>query len=182
MKDGWWINTRSGKDFLIDEHERWIRRPGNAKKLGVPNNIQKDFSKFEPVKDRNEFLLHIMRRSPVMRVRGHGNYVTFEYASRSRRDAIDSIWMWGLNNSAGPFTAIYIVNLATGEKTNIMWRDFLQMMKEDRYDDVMRVAKKDAFTISKESEARLATILAGELVELANELVGNREKMASTGV
>jgi hypothetical protein len=168
MKEGWWINTRTGKVFQIDEHERWLRRDNNADKLKISKGIQKSFSKFKPVKDRDEFLLYVMRKADAMRARGHGSYVTFEYHSRSKRDPMEAIWMWGLKN-AGPMTGMYIVNFATNEKTSIRWSDFLKFMENDDPDGIMRVAHK--FDIKPEVNAKIDRLLAGEILKVAEELL-----------
>lgn len=160
MKEGWWINIRSGNAIEIDEHEQWLRRPGNANKLGVPSNVQDDFDKFEPIKDRNEFLLYVMRKSPIMRVRGHGASVTFEYASRDRMDVMDSIFLWGLRN-AGPFTNMYIVNFATKEHVRMNWGEFEALMNDVGPEGVMRSASR--LNISQKVEAKIASI-TGSLV------------------
>jgi len=163
MKEGYWINYRTGKEFAVDEHERWLRRKGNARKLGVPKKVVEAFGEFEPARDRDKFLLFVLRRAPVMRVRGHGGQVSFEYASRSRRAPMDAVWLWGLGN-AGPFTALYIVNFATGEKTSILWKDFEDAMEEGGVDAVMRVAAVEP-VVWRESVAR-------ELFELSRKLIG----------
>jgi hypothetical protein len=165
MKQGWWINTRSGKAIVIDEHERWIRRPGNANKLGVPKRVQAEFKNFEPVKDRNEFLLYVMRKAPAMRVRGHGQFATFEYAQRNRRDAMDAIWLWGLKN-AGPFTGLRIVNFSTNEKVEMRWGEFKELMESDGPDGVMRAAGLERLVVSQEVEDRIAAI-TGKIVKSA---------------
>jgi len=165
MKEGFWINYRTGKEFDIDEHERWLRRKGNARKLGLPKKLTDGFGEFEPVKDRNKFLLFVMKHAPVMRVRGHGTYVTFEYSSRNRRAPMDSIWMWGLDNGAGPFTSLYIVNFATGEKTSVNWKDFKAAMESGGPDAVMRVASTEEL-VWKEGVAR-------ELLDLSRRLIGD---------
>ena len=140
MKSGYWINYRTGKTVPINEHEEHIRDPKNAKALGVPPGIIKNFAKFEPVKDRVKFLTYVLEHSPLMRVRGHGTFVSFEYASRDRKDPIESIWLWG-KQFAGPFTLIDIHNLKTNENTAIRWQDFLSVVEKDGYEGIMRVAK-----------------------------------------
>jgi hypothetical protein len=171
MKGGYWINYRTGKDFEIDEHETWLRRKGNAKKLGLPKKVVTAIKEFKPVKDREKFLTFVMQHAAVMRVRGHGNYVTFEYSSRSRRDPMDSIWLWGLQN-AGPYTGMYIVNFATGEKTSIYWREFKEAMDSGGAEAVMRVASTEEF-IWKEK-------IAEELLDLSKRLIGEKEAPAWT--
>jgi len=156
MKEGYWINYKTGKEFPIHEHEQWIRVPKNAKKLGVPKNVIALFNDFKPDRDRDKFLMFIMKHAPVMRVRGHGNYATFEYASRNRRDPMDAIWMWGQQN-AGPFTGLYIVNFATREKAQMNWNQFEELMDSGGPDAVMRAASTK-FRIKKAISDELAII------------------------
>jgi len=162
MREGMWINYRTGKTFDIDEHERWLRRDDNADKLGVPQKVQDAFGEFEPVKDRDKFLLFVMKHAPVMRVRGHGNYVTFEFSSRQKRQVMDEIWLWGLKN-AGALTGLYIVNFATGEKTNVYWNEFKNAMDNDNIEKVLRVGTETF---------RLKEKVAAELLELSRLLLG----------
>lgn len=161
MKDGLWINYRTGKDFVIDEHEQWIRRKGNAKKLGLPKKVIDGFSKFKPVKDRDKFLLFIMKNAPVMRVRGHGNYATFEFASRNRRQTMDSVWMWGEEN-AGPYTGLRIVNFATGEEVSMMYEQFEKLM-DIGPDEIMRHASIEKIEVKKH--------IAREILAISKELL-----------
>lgn len=161
MRDGMWINYRTGKSFNIDEHERWLRRKGNADKLGVPKKVQDKFDEFEPVKDRNKFLLFVMNNSSVMRVRGHGNYVSFEFSSRRKRQVMEEIWLWGLKN-AGAYTGMYIVNFATGEKTNVYWNEFKDAMDNDNMEKVLRLGTTK-FKVKKE--------VAEELLKLSKSLI-----------
>lgn len=164
MKEGFWINYKTGREFAVDEHERWLRRKGNAKKLGLPKKVVEAFGEFEPERERNKFLLFVLRHAPVMRVRGHGNRVAFEYASRNLKAPMDAIWLWGLDN-AGPFTDLYIVNFASGEKTSILWKDFKDAMEEGGADAVMRVAAVEP-VVWRES-------VAAELLELSRRLLGD---------
>jgi len=162
MKDGYWINYKTGKEFPIHEHEQWIREPKNAKKLGVPAKVVNGFSKFKPQTHREKLLLFVMKNAPVMRVRGHGNYATFEYASRNRRDPMDAIFMWGQKN-AGDFTGLNIVNFATKEEVNIMYGEFERLM-DIGPDEVMRAASVQDIVI-KDSVVR-------ELLALSKEILG----------
>ena len=157
MKEGLWINYSTGKQFPVDEHEQWLRSGDNAKKLGVPKNIVASFGEFTPGKDRDKFLLFVMKHAPVMRVRGHGISVSFEYNSRSRRDPLDAIWMWGQRN-AGPFTSFFIVNFATREKTQMYWQDFEQNMERGGAEAVMRAASVQRFRVKSAIAKELAAV------------------------
>lgn len=156
MREGYWINYERNKVFDITEHEDWIRSPGNAKKLGVPNSLIGMFGKFKPKKDRDKFLLFLMQNAPIMRVRGHGGMVTFEYSSRSKSDPIDSIFEFCKEN-AGPFTQLNIINFATKEQTAMYFHDFEEKMNDGGYDAVMRVATSK-FVVRKSVVADLLSI------------------------
>lgn len=62
MNEGFFINySRNGLPdepnnwIKIDEHERWIRVPSNAKKIGVSDDVIENFKDYTPVEDRDEF-------------------------------------------------------------------------------------------------------------------------------
>ena len=124
MKDGFWINYERQDIHLIDEHERWLRRGNNAARLGVPQRIRAVFDDYEPVRDRDEFLRYIMKQLPLMRVRGHGSFSTFEHAAspldmRPHR----AILAWGEVN-AGPALLLSISNLRTNTGQSDTWARF----------------------------------------------------------
>lgn len=125
MKDGWWINYDGKPEwYLIDEHERWIRRNGNSAKLGIPQKIIGNFPNFMPADDRNEFLTYLMKNAPIMRVRAHGSYVTFEHgASPLDFRPLKAVLAWGEEN-AGDYLLLNVVNLRTNEQINEPWSDF----------------------------------------------------------
>jgi len=157
MREGLWINYKTGKTFPIHEHEQWLRGKGNAKKLGVPPKVISAFKKFKPGGDRDKFLLFVMKNAPVMRVRGHGQSVSFEYSSRNRHDPMDAIWMWGQRN-AGPFTHLYIVNFATRESTQMFWQEFEENMEKGGAQAVMRAASTEKFEIQDSISKEMASL------------------------
>ena len=137
MTEGYWINYATNKMIEMPEHESWIRDPKNAKRLGVPENVHKMASM---VKDREKYLMFLMQHAPIMRVRGHGSSVAFQFCTHSRQDAMDSIWLWGKKN-AGPFTWMSIDNFATRENTSMQFAEFEKQMDEGGAESVLRVAK-----------------------------------------
>lgn len=139
MKEGLWINYRTGMEFSVGDHEQWIRIPNNATKAGVPPNISQQFDNFRPLEDREAFLLFIINNVPLMRVRGHGSDVAFEYASRSRSGPLDTIFAWAKKN-AGPFTTLRMVNFSTNENVVMLFKDFERSVSEGGYEAVMRAA------------------------------------------
>ena len=90
----------------------WLREPGNARRLGVPKEvIAEALERFNPFVDRNAFLMYVMARAPVMRIRGHGHYVTFEYHVITDDDASRAIKKFAAK-MLGPLTGLNVVNLA----------------------------------------------------------------------
>lgn len=129
MKDGWWINYESGRVMEITEHERDIRDAATAKYLGVPASVSDRFKKYEIGTDRCRFLVDLMKRVRLMRVRGYGNYVTFNYWSPGG-DAkpFAAIRRWASRN-AGPVLLLNVANLATGRQEQVFaaaWPDFVK--------------------------------------------------------
>lgn len=114
MKEGFWVNYQQDKIFPIDDHELWVRREGNASTLGVGPEILREFCKFRPKMDRDEFLLFLIKSSPIMRIRGHGTFTTFEFSSTNQRYVVDWIWLWSLKH-LGPQSTLWIRNFKTGK-------------------------------------------------------------------
>jgi hypothetical protein len=144
MKEGWFINYKSGRQFPIHEHEMWLRAKGNARKLGVSPAVIAEFGKFKPVREREKFLLYVMQNAPVMRVRGHGSHVTFEFFSRSTKAPLESAWLWG-QEEAGPFTNMLFVNFATKEKSQMNFGQLDKLMESGepmRYGAKFRMRKE----------------------------------------
>jgi hypothetical protein len=139
MQEGYWINFRTGKTFEVHEHEQWIRDVKNAKKLGVSASTIGLFGNFVPGKDRDKFLVFIMQHNSVMRARGHGSYVAFEYASRERQDPMDAILLFGKQN-LGPFSTLTISNFATKENTQMSFQQFEEEMDSGGAEAVLRIA------------------------------------------
>lgn len=138
MNEGYWINYANGKVVPIHDHEIDIRNPQTWKKLGF--NV-KDMDLFKPFKvrnDREKFLLWLLQKYPLMRVRGHGNSVTFDFNSRSRQSPIDAIFEFGEDN-LGPFSRISVNNYATKENVDMSYSDFVSLLDTDGAEGVLRV-------------------------------------------
>jgi hypothetical protein len=149
MKEGFWLNFRNGFEVRVPDHEVWVRRPENARTLGIPEDVVAEFGSFRPEVDRERFLMHLMKNAPIMRVRGHGQQISFEYSSRRSKDAVEAAFLWAKRN-AGPFSSIYIANLTTGETTSLLFKDFEELMNTGGYDAVMRQASKmNGLSLSK---------------------------------
>ena len=81
MKEGAWIEAGTGRWHWIDEHANWIRKPGNATKVGLSEEVALRLASMPRKQmsgaERDAILLEAMRHG-LIRFRGHGSTVTFE--------------------------------------------------------------------------------------------------------
>jgi hypothetical protein len=113
MKDGYWINYRTGHVEEITEHETDLRRREVAERLGVPETVFKQFKGFHPIKDRERFLLFVYGNLPLMRVRAHGVYTRFEFASQDETAPYLAIKRFAAKHF-GPAMMVSIANFSPG--------------------------------------------------------------------
>jgi hypothetical protein len=135
MKEGFWGNYETGTWFRIDEHEQWLRTPGNAAKLGVPEEAAAEFAQHQ---SREELLPFVYRRAPVMRWRCHGASVTFEFDSEEWARPLELIHKWG-RAFAGDCLQFHMVNFRTMEVRDALWRDLRPEAASGRADDLYMV-------------------------------------------
>ena len=83
MREGAWIEAETGRWHWIDEHANWIRRPENARKAGLPEEVVRRLAAMPRRElsgpERNAILIEAMHHG-LIRFRGHGvpGEVTFE--------------------------------------------------------------------------------------------------------
>ena len=132
MKEGFWGNYETGTWFRIDEHERWLRTPGNAARLGVPGKTVAAFAQYPT---RDELLPAVYRHAPVMRRRCHGTSVTFEFDSAEWERPLELIHKWG-RFFAGDHLHFHMVNFRTMEVRDALWRDLRLELESRRAADL----------------------------------------------
>lgn len=132
MKEGYWINFENNLVFQVDDHERWLRRNVNAEKIGVLFRIIDLFDKFTPVEDRYEFLLTVIANAPIIRVRGHGAYITFEFCSEETGKVFNVILRFCLEVEAGEYTELHMVNFANTTVIDLMFHEFNSLMQQNQ--------------------------------------------------
>jgi len=156
MREGAWINYERSPTliFEVPDHELWIREPKNADKAGVPANIQKNFGKFRVREDRETFLVYIMQHSPLIRMRGHGADITFEYFSRRNKDPMEAVHA-AAHEFGGQLSTLNIYNLATNEVTSMSRDDFDEVLDREGYEGIMRVATRKFDRTSKNVIAKI---------------------------
>ena len=148
LTDGYFLNySRNGIEgqddpwIKIDEHERWLRRGNNAELLGVPEYTREKFGDYKVEIDRDELLKMVLKEAPIIRMRGHKTYFTFEFNSSKINDALWTIFEF-MGYAGGTATGMYVVNFATGEKIQAYYDKFRQYMDEDRAETLFRKGKE----------------------------------------
>ncbi len=153
-RDGYWLNYRTGRAFLIDEHEKWLRRSNHAKELGLSNHAIRLFSKFKPVEDRYEFLLTVIVNAPIIRVRGHDTYITFEFCSEGIDKVFNAIWRFCLEvGLPGDFSGLKIVNFFDQKAYVLKFMQFNEMMMKKQMKSILKMGVR--FKISNEYQGLL---------------------------
>lgn len=137
MTEGFWINYANGRVVPIHEHEIDIRKPEVFKKLGFNVKEMEQFRPFKPVQDREKFMLWLMHKYPLMRVRGHGISTTFEFDSHSRQSALDAVFEFA-DNHLGDYSMLVINNLATKESISISFGKFKDLLNDEGAEGVLR--------------------------------------------
>ena len=138
MRDGFWGNYLTGEFFRIDEHERWLRAPGNAARLGVPEEAVAAFPHFA---DRETLLPFVYRHAPVMRWRCHGTSTTFEFDCTEWERPLALIRKWGRAN-AGEYLHFHMVNFRNMEVRDALWREL--RLEDEGPDDLCMVQGQTA--------------------------------------
>ena len=102
----------------------WLKRQIARLPRNRPQEVFARFGEFKPCRDRDKALLFVMTRASLMRVRGHGPTITFEYNSVDDREPMRAIRQWGARH-AGPELHFHIVNLRKPMRVReVKWRCF----------------------------------------------------------
>lgn len=108
MRDGYWINYATGHVEAISEHQTDLRRWEVAERLGVSEGVHEALL---GIGDRTAFLLHAYEHAPLMRVRGHGLYCTFEFNCPAPEAPYREILRFA-GKILGPAMLLRVVNFA----------------------------------------------------------------------
>ena len=139
MNEGWWINYKTRHYVVLHcrgiDHESSIRGRETQAWLDVPPSVVREMARFKPVEDRDALLLYLIQIAPLMRARGHGEYVTFEYCSENDSLPFESIRRW-VKDYAGPSLLLQIVNLTAKGNTvlRVLPHQFAEMLKAKNAD------------------------------------------------
>ena len=140
MDEGAWINAHTGAWSWISEHASWIQNPENARSLGMTDEVHAllaaipwDFNG-----PGRKAILRVAMDAGFIRVRGHGESVTFEFTlppSVAIRAALPF-----MAKHFGPLTGCVFTNLNTGTSIGYSYRELLGVMELFGADDLPDLA------------------------------------------
>lgn len=115
MKEGAWINVTTGDYRWLDEHARWLQRPGNAASLGLDDDVIEELGRAPwdfNGPGRRTILLTAMNQG-LIRARGHGASITFE-VTVPWEEAVRGALRF-MDENLGPAMQCRFNNLLTGQ-------------------------------------------------------------------
>jgi hypothetical protein len=131
MKEGAWIEASSGDWHWIDDHADWIRRPANARMVGLPEEAVLRIAamprKHRSGAERNAILIAAMSEGGLIRFRGHGTCVTFE-ATVAIGAAVQAAAKF-METYLGPLTHVCFNKLPAGPSVGIPYQDLKPLLK-----------------------------------------------------
>ena len=130
MKEGAWINIKTGRFEWITEHCDWIKVHDNAQKISLPEEV------YDRIKDmendysgpKREKLLRTVMDAGFIRVRGHGSWMAIEFTAptevsfRASRDFLGRV--------CGPYSVLRFNNVDTGESLELTYQEFDERMSK----------------------------------------------------
>jgi hypothetical protein len=161
MREGFWLNAKTGKYIEIDEHCIFIKNPLNIKKIGAPEHLFDEIKDMSCDRDREKVLRAAMEYD-LIRVRGHGNFTTAEFTMDSEK-AIWALYDFYDKIGMGPYSSLSIFNLRTNENIDMTYKEFRDKIGEDDLKGILRVAKERGERINKEQ--KIASKIANEIIK-----------------
>lgn len=131
MREGAWINAKTGRYEWITEHADWIKLPQNAAKIGLPESTLRAISEItnDYSGPRRETILRlVMDEGGLIRVRGHRTHITFEFTV-PMKESLRSCTNF-LREVAGPLSLLRFNNLSTSETAEFFYKDFDEWTKQ----------------------------------------------------
>jgi hypothetical protein len=128
MREGAWINAHTGAWCWITEHASWIQHQENTRSLGITDEaharlaaIPWDFNG-----PGREAILRVAMDAGLIRMRGHGAEVTFEF-TLPMEVAIRAVTPF-MQAQFGPMTGCRFNNLRTGHTVGFLYGDRPQVL------------------------------------------------------
>jgi hypothetical protein len=143
LREGAWIRSTGGWTW-INEHASWIQRPENARLLGLTDEVHFKLSAIPW--DFNgagrEAILRVAMGAGLIRMRGHGASVTFEFTCPTAT-AIQSVRPF-MDQNFGPITWCRFNDLETGQSFGCFYKDLSEAMDNETLSDLLAEAEDSA--------------------------------------
>lgn len=140
MKEGAWVNTRTGRVFWVREHAQFAKSKDGQIAMGLtPDTCAViDATPWATVGPDREAICLAVMKAGFFRFRGHGNCVTCEFYGST----YENLWACYsfLQEMCGPMPHCTFNNLKTGEQIAMSYQEFSADMSDDER-KVMRVAQ-----------------------------------------
>ena len=137
MNEGAWI-TSSGQYIWVFDHAWWIRRPQNARLVGLPEPIRQRLAEMDRSwgrSTRRDVLLEVMTAG-LIRVRGHGVWTTFE--ARIPIPQMISTGATFMAANFGPLMGCRFNDLETGASWEGLYRDLAEALGSESLAALLR--------------------------------------------
>jgi hypothetical protein len=132
MKEGAWLEASTGSWHWIDDHADWIRRPVNARSVGLPEEAVTRIAAMPRQAacgpERTAIILEAMTHG-LIRYRGHGAQVTFE--STLPLDTVIPALARFMAEHLGPLTWVCFNQLPDGPCVGVTYQDLVRALEED---------------------------------------------------
>jgi hypothetical protein len=128
MREGAWIEARSGRWVWISEHANWMQQHGPE--VGLPSDVWERIRKIpnDYIGPNREKILRAVMDAGYIRARGHGASISFEFTC-STRNALIACRDF-LHNVAGARLHCRFTNLGGGPCLELPYSEYLEIDPE----------------------------------------------------
>ena len=133
VREGAWIYATTGDYRWIDDHARWIQRPGNAADLGLPDEVIEELGRipWDFNGSGRRAILLIAMDCGLIRARGHGASVTFE-STIPWEQAIRGALRF-MDEHLGPAMTCRFNCLSTGQSVGFLLGHVRERLEQDDF-------------------------------------------------
>jgi len=137
MREGCWIRSTGDWHWITTEHASWILKPENGRLLGLSEEIQSKISTipWDFNGPGREAILHLAMGEGLIRMRGHGASVTFEY-TLPMAAVIHSVSIF-MGQNCGLLTWCKFNNLRNGQSLGIFYQDLCEAIAKETLSDLL---------------------------------------------
>jgi len=154
VREGAWFDQLCNFQW-INEHASWIQKPENARRLGVPDEVQAELSAIPwdfNVPGRRA-ILRLAMNSGLIRMRGHGGAsVTFEFTIPI--EAAIKVVAAFMTQNFGPMTWVQFNDLREkGQSFGCFYKDLSEAMDNGTLSDLLAEAV-DSASVGHSTDSR----------------------------